>query len=129
MKKQILSIVLVAATMLMVTTSYAGEEKKPSESKGTIVRSVVDGRATTTAYDKKGKWIYTIEKYSLDNLDKNITDRVQSVYYNYGVTSIEKVEQRGMNTVYVVHLENAKSIKLVRLTDDDMELVQDLVKG
>jgi hypothetical protein len=128
MKKQILSIVLAAATMLIVTNSYASGNESES-SKGSIVHSVVDGRATTTAFDKKGKWIYTIEKYSLDNLDKNIIDRVQSVYYNYGVTGIEKIDQRGMNTVYVVHLENAKSIKLVRLTDDDIEVVQDLVKG
>ena len=54
---------------------------------------------------------------------------MRSVYYDYGVTSIQKIDQPGMETVYVVHLENEKSIKLVRLTKDEMELVQDLTKG
>ena len=82
-----------------------------------------------SAYNKKGKWVYTIQQYSLDNLDKNIVDRVRSIYYDYGVTSVQKVEQPGMDAVYVVHLENTKSIKLVRLTSDDMEVVQDFIRG
>jgi hypothetical protein len=55
-------------------------------------------------------------------------ERVRSVYYDYGVTAIQKVEQPGMADVYVVHVENAKSLKLVRLTNDEMEVIQDLVK-
>jgi hypothetical protein len=54
---------------------------------------------------------------------------VRSVYYDYGVTGIQKVEQPGMDVVYVVQLENVKSIKIVRLTDSEIELVQDLTKG
>jgi hypothetical protein len=34
-----------------------------------------------------------------------------------------------MDVVYVVQLENVKAIKIVRLTDDETELVQDLTKG
>jgi len=129
MKKQILTIVLAIATILIVTTSYASDKTSSKSGKGYIVHSVIDGRQAMTAYNKRGKWIYTIQQYSLDNLDKNIIDRVRSVYYEYGVTSIQKIEQPGMETVYVVHLENTKSIKLIRLTNDDMELVQDFTKG
>ena len=82
-----------------------------------------------TAYDKKGKWVYTIQQYSTDDLDKSLADRVRSVYYDYDVTGIQKVEQPGMDVVYVVHLENEKSIKIVRLTNDEMETVQDLIRG
>ena len=129
MKKQILSIVLAVATMLIVTTSYAAGNPSAGSGKGYVVHSVIDGHQSVTAYNKKGKWVYTIQQYSLDNLDKNIIDRVHTVYYDYGVTGIQKVEQPGMDVVYVVHLENAKSIKLVRLTNDEMELVQDFIKG
>jgi hypothetical protein len=129
MKKKILSIVFTVATILVVTTSYASDKTSEKTNKGYIVHSVIEGRQAMSAYNKKGKWVYTIQQYSLDNLDKNIIDRVRSVYYDYGVTGIQKVEQPGMDAVYVVRLENTKSIKLVRLTNDDMELVQDLNKG
>ena len=131
MKTRILAL-LFSATLLVASSTYASEDKSSKSAKsasGYVVRSIIDGRQAMTAYDKKGKWVYTIQQYSIDNLDANIVDRVRSVYYAYGVTSIQKVEQPGMTPVYVVHLENTKSIKLVRLTDDEIELVQDLVKG
>jgi len=129
MKKKILSIVFTVVTILVVTTSYASDKISENTSKGYIVHSVIEGRQAMSAYNKKGKWIYTIQQYSADNLDKNIIDRVRSVYYEYGVTGIQKVEQPGMDAVFVIRLENTKSIKLVRLTNDDMELVQDFNKG
>src|SRR6266487_5913684 len=128
MKTRILSIVIGIVTTLVASTSYASDNTTSKSGKAHVVYSVVEGRQTMTAYNKNGKWIYTIQRYSPDNLDKNITDKVRSVYYDYGVTDIEKVEQQGMNVVYVVHLENEKSLKIVRLTDDEMELVQDFVK-
>ena len=129
MKKQILSVVFAIATILVATTSYGSGKTSVKANEGYIVRSVIDGRQAMSAYNKKGKWIYTIQRYSLDNLDKNIIDRVRSVYYEYHVTGIQKIEQPGLETVYAVYLENTKSIKTVRLTSDDMELVQDLSKG
>ena len=128
MKKHILSVVFAIATILLATTSYASGKTSEKAATGYIVRSVIDGRQAMSAYNKKGKWVYTIQQYNLDNLDKNIVDRVRSVYYDYGVTSVQKVEQPGMDAVYVVHLENTKSIKLVRLTNDDMEEVQEFNK-
>jgi predicted small secreted protein len=129
MKKKILLVVFTIATILVTTTSYASDKTSEKAANGYVVRSVIDGRQAMSAYNKKGKWVYTIQQYSLDNLDKNIVDRVRSVYYDFGVTSIQKVEQPGMDAVYVVHLENTKSIKLVRLTNDDMEVVHDFTKG
>ena len=129
MKKQILQVVFVIATILVATTSYASGKTSVKANEGYIVRSVIDGRQAMSAYNKKGKWVYTIQQYSLNNVDKDIIDRVRSVYYQYGVTSIQKVEQPGIDAVYVVRLENTKSIKVIRLTGDDMEVVQDLIKG
>jgi hypothetical protein len=129
MKKRILSIVLGLAVILVATSSYTADNISPKSREGYTLHSVIDGRQSTSAYNKNGNWIYTIEQYSIDNLDKNIIDKVQSVYSDYGVTSIQKVVQPGMEPVYVVHLENEKSIKLIRLTKDDMELVQNLTKG
>jgi hypothetical protein len=128
MKSRILAL-LFGAALLVASTSYASDNRSTKSPDGYVVHSVIDGRQAMSAYNKKGKWVYTIQQYNLDNLDKNIVDKVRSVYYEYGVTGIQKVEQPGMDAVYIVHLENTKSIKLIRLTNDEMELVQDLVKG
>jgi hypothetical protein len=129
MKIRILSIALGIAATLAVSTLYAAENTSSKSGKGYVVRSVIDGHQSMSAYSKNGKWIYTIQQYNPGNLDKNLMDRVRSVYYDYGVTAIQKVEQPGMEVVYVIHLENEKSIKIVRLTNDEMELVQDLIRG
>jgi hypothetical protein len=128
MKTRILAF-LIGAALLVASASYASNDESSKSANGYVVHSVIDGRKAMTAYDKKGKWVYTIQQYSIDNLDKNIVDRVRSVYYDYGVTAIQKVEQPGMDAVYIVHIENTKSLKLVRLTRDEMEVVQDLTKG
>ena len=128
MKVRILAIAFAIASILITSSTYAGNKSSRSE-KGYVVHSVIDGRKSMTAYDKKGKWVYTIQQYSIDDLDKDLKDRVRSVYYDYTVTVIQKVEQPGMDVVYVVHLENEKSIKIIRLTNDEMELIQDLKRG
>src|SRR5215831_16851772 len=96
MKSRILSLIF-GATLLVASTAYASDDiSSPSKSaRGYVIHSVIDGREAMTAYTKKGKWIYTIQQYSIDNLDKNIVDKVRSVYYDFGVTGIQKVEQPG----------------------------------
>jgi hypothetical protein len=128
MKVRILAITFAITAILITSTTYAGGTSSKS-GKGHVVHSVIDGRKSMTAYDKKGKWVYTIEQYGINDLDKSLADRVRSVYYDYNVLVIQKVEQPGMDVVYVVHLENEKSIKIVRLTNDEMELVKDLIRG
>jgi hypothetical protein len=128
MKVRILAITFAIASLLVTSTTYAGSTSAKSE-KGYVVHSVIDGHKSMTAYDKKGKWVYTIEQYNINDLDKSLAHRVGSVYYDYDVTGIQKVEQPGMDVVYVVHLENEKSIKIVRLTNDEMETIEYLIRG
>jgi hypothetical protein len=129
MKKNILTIMLAAAVMLVASASYASGNKTSVTAKGYTTHSVIDGRQSTIAYDKKGNWVYTIQYYNTDNLDKNIVDKVRNDYNDYGVTAIQKIEQPGADPVYVVNLENKTSIKIVRLANDHVELIKDLIKG
>src|SRR5438045_2889490 len=100
MKKQILSIILGFVTMTLVSTAHAGTVSLSKTEKESLVHSMIDGRQVTTAYNKKGKWVYTITRYSADNLDKNVIDKVKTAYDNYAVTGIEKIEQPGFDIVY-----------------------------
>jgi len=129
MKKKILSIALGFITMMFVSSAYAGGESSSKSGKATIVNSMIEGRQVSTAYNKKRKWVYTITRYTSDNLDKNIIDKVKTAYDKYAIAGIEKVEQPGFDVVYVVHLENADSVKTVRISNDEIEMIQDFVKG
>ncbi len=42
---------------------------------------------------------------------------------------MEKIDQSGYNTVYIVHLEDSHYIKTIRVKNDEVELIQDFKKG
>src|SRR3954447_18397502 len=93
MKSRILAL-LFGAALLIASTSYASDNRSTKSADGYVVHSVIDGRQAISAYNKKGKWVYTIQQYNLDNLDKNIVDKVRSVYYEYGVQEYKKLNSR-----------------------------------
>jgi hypothetical protein len=131
MKTQILSIALGLVMMAIGTTTYAAD-KNPiinSSKDGFIVNSLADGHEMTSAYDKKGKLVYTITHYPTDNLAKNIMDIVKDNYANYFISGMEKVDQPGSESVFVVHIKNHDSFKTLRVVNNEVELVQDFQKG
>ena len=157
MKKQFLSIVLGLLMTAIATSSYAlntnpvsnpkvtAREKAvknftsqfetvsdPSvilEKQGMILQSSVDDHAVTSAYDRKGNWVYTIKFYPTENLAGNIVKIVNDHYTNYFITKMEKVDQPGKATVFVVHMQNQDSFKTLRVVSKDVELIQDFKKG
>ena len=129
MKKQLLIVMLAAATILTASASYASGNNSLENMKGYTVHSVIDGRESTTAYDKKGNWVYTIQRYSVDNLDKSIIDKVLSIYGEYGVTGIQKIEQPNSAVVYVVNIENKNSLKTVQIVNDEIQVMQNFKKS
>jgi len=127
-KNLLLSAAIGLVSLLTVSTSFAtgnSNEKFTTLDKGTIVN---DGK-TTTAYDKKGNWVYTIERYSADNLPKDIFETVRNNFGSYYVSGMEKIQQPGSNTVFLVHMQNKTSVKTVKVTGNDTELVEDYIKG
>ena len=153
MKKQILSIVAMLTILLTASSSYAtvnNDKMVNSEEKitknftkefsiapaiaqtdeGFMASSVIDGRKIDAAYSKRGNWRYTVVRYGYDNLDKKIVDLVKKNNYDkYFISSMEKVEQSGFQPVYFVHLVGADSIKTIKITGDNWELTQDLIKS
>ena len=96
---------------------------------GFKVEFTKDGRQTNTVYGKRGNWVYTIEYFKADNLDKNLIDLVKTEYDRYYISGMEKVDAPASDAVYIVHLEDQRSYKTVRVSKTDMELVQDFKKG
>ena len=157
MKKQILSIALGLTMMAIGTTTYATDKNPESGAKltanekvvkdfnnkfkssvnpvihsakdGFIAKSLVDGYEITSAYDKKGNWVYTIKHYPADNLASDIIYIVEGSFDNYLITAMDKVDQPGNESVYIVYLENCNSFKTLRVVNNEVELTQDFQKG
>jgi len=150
MKKKILTITLGLTAILFSTTTFAtvkNVNKNPVVIKGNTtsksisdqiksepnssytVRSQVNGNDVISAYDKNSRWIYSIEYLNANNLEKDIIDIVKDGYNNYYISGIEKVTQSGFNEVYVVHIEDAVSVKTIRVSGGESELVEDFTKG
>lgn len=159
MKKKILSFILGIASLAVGTTTQAqaadkqsGIDKKQAAIEkvsknfsdqfkttidpsiatlqdGFIVRSEIDGRKITSAYNKRGNWVYTVEGYSTSSLDKNIIETAMPYYPKYFITAMEKVNQPYNGSVYLVHIENSNSFKTLRVNNGTVELVQDVSKA
>lgn len=155
MKKTIFSLGILLLTVTATTVHAASTKKiidteavkekaakKQMQSYGTVAAAEwhdvtdgyiadfsKDGKQGSAAYDEKGNWVYTIFRYTEDKMDEALKENVKSVYYMYDITGVEQVEQPGANTVYLVHLENKKDIKTIRVDADDMQVVEALTKG
>jgi len=107
----------------------AANENWYSLKDGFKVEFTQDGHQTSSVYGKRGNWLYTIEYFKADNLERDLIDVVKTEYDKYYIAAVEKVETSAADPVYVVHLENQDSYKTLRVHKTDIELVQDFKKG
>ena len=150
MKKQILLVVMGLAIFSLTyaasgdKTSAASERAQKNFHKtnkdainatwytlqnGFKVEFTRDGHQTSSVYGKRGNWLYTIEYFRADALEKDLIDIVKTEYDKYYIAAVEKVETSASDPVYVVHLENQDSYKTLRVHKTDIELTQDFKKG
>jgi hypothetical protein len=128
MKKYLAQTALGLIALLTVTSSFAkgtSAEKITTLDKGSVVR---EGN-TTTAYNKNGAWVYTIERITPDNLPKDIMDVVIKNFGYYYISGMEKVEQPGSEPTFIVHMQDNTSIKTVQVSGDEAKITADFIKG
>ncbi|MBS1577198.1 MAG: hypothetical protein JST09_18015 [Bacteroidetes bacterium] len=78
-------------------------------------------------YDLKGRWQYTLVSYPEKKLPLPIWHRVKTVYYEYAITWVNQIQIQN-KIIYVVHLENENTYKNVRVTDEDMDIIEEVEK-
>jgi hypothetical protein len=126
MKKQLLAIALTLCVLFSASVAYAADKKIAD--KNYTVHSVVDGYKTVSAFNTKGKMIYSIQYYPAASLAKNIMDVVRNNFGNCYISGMEKINQPGQNEVWVVHMENASSVKTVYVSNGEVSIANDFSK-
>jgi hypothetical protein len=104
-------------------------EKWYAQKDGFLSYFTDEGFATRAYYNKKGQWQYSLKFYPESKLPRDIRAIVKSTYYDFSITIVEQVEIPE-HLVYLVHLEDNTSLKIVRVTTEgDMDVIQDLRKN
>lgn len=82
-----------------------------------------------TVYNNRGDFVYTVRQYHENNMPPDIRHIVKSKYYDYTITLVEQIEENRWPLVYVVHLEDATTLKNVRVCDREMEVMSEYIKS
>ena len=82
---------------------------------------------TKVAYDQKGKWHCTVRTLDENQLPSDVRDLVKSKYYDYKI--LVSYEIRHDNTVYILKIEDATTLKTLRVADGEIEIISDNSKG
>jgi len=108
----------------------AGEQKEETWyklPKGYLAVYTEDEVQNRYVYDKKGNWVYALLTYPEKSLPADIRGLVKSTYYDYSIGWVKEVRQ-GMETVYVVHVENDKEWKDLAVQDGEMQTLRTICK-
>jgi hypothetical protein len=90
---------------------------------GALAEFQENGVSYRVSYSKKGEWVYTLKQYTEKELPEDVRAQVKSVYYDYRIGWVKEVDQAGM-FVYLVHIENERESKTIRLADGEMEVAE-----
>jgi hypothetical protein len=79
-------------------------------------------------YTPRGNWIYTASGYDGSKLNKSVAERIKSVYYDYRIVYADQIDLVDGRTFYIVEIQDGKSIRKLRVNENDMEVVQEFAK-
>jgi len=89
---------------------------------------IVDGIRSRAFYTKKGNWLGTLASYNENKLSRDVRAIVKSTYYDYTITYIDEITVPGESKIYLVQIQDDKALKVLRISDNDMETMRELVK-
>ena len=82
-----------------------------------------------TVYNNRGEFVYTIKQYYESKMPREIRGIVKSEYYDFNITLVDEIEETRRPRVYIVHLEDATTLKNVRVSEREMEVIEEYRKS
>lgn len=82
-----------------------------------------------TVYNCKGEFSYTVRQYFENTLQRDVRAMIKSQYYDYTITLVEEIEQSLKPLIYVVHMEDATTLKNIRVSEREMEVIEEYTKA
>jgi hypothetical protein len=88
-----------------------------------IVKFIENAMKHQTLFTKTGVLKYDISYGTEKHLPEMMLTKIQDAYNEYNITRVANVKEAG-RSIWVVNLDNLKHFVLVRMEEDEMELVQ-----
>ncbi|HET7001216.1 MAG TPA: hypothetical protein VFI33_07905 [Puia sp.] len=79
-------------------------------------------------YDSRGYWQFTLVSYLPSELKSNIRQQISDEFEGYRITYVNEIQSAYDEPIYMVNIENAGNIKVLKVTGDDIEVKQSLIK-
>jgi hypothetical protein len=96
---------------------------------GFVVKFTKDQKRCRSVYNKAGVFLYCIRQYSEMQMPHDIRKVVKSRYFDYSITLVEEIERPLQPLVYYVHMEDATTLVNVQVSDGEIEVVENYIKG
>jgi len=97
---------------------------------GFVAKFTANEATTTVTYKKNGKWLYTISSYDEMKMPKDVRALVKSTYYDYNIIIIEEIQvPQNDNNIYLIKVLDAKTIKILRVSEGEMQVLYDYIRG
>ena len=103
-------------------------EKWYSVKNGFLAEFSVNTTKNRVVYDKKGNWKFTVSYYDEKGLPPEIRAIVKPVYYDYAISRVEEIHANDQ-IIYIVHIQNNSSLKTLRISEGEMDLIEDFPKS
>lgn len=94
---------------------------------GYRVKFLQNGVHNMADYNAKGKWMRTIRYYDEKLLPKNIRDAVKREFIDFNIFLVMELNVP-QSTIYLVKIEDKTSWKTVRVTADELDVVENFTK-
>ena len=93
--------------------------------KSILFRFYENGILNRAFYSSNGTWLHTVSSYEEAQLPKNIRGMVNGRYYDFKITFVNEVLSPDTKPVYLVQLQDAKKILIVKMNEEEIEEVQE----
>lgn len=97
-------------------------------SDGFIVSFTENAIETKVIYYFNGNWRSMLRTYSEDKLPYEVRDLVKSKYYDYNIMVVYEITHTD-NITYIIKIEDSKKLKTLSVSDGNIEVIGDYVRG
>lgn len=79
-------------------------------------------------YDQNGYWQYTMTSFPPSDLPKNVKKLVSESFAGYNISYVNEIISAAEEPVYMINIENADDIKVIKVAGETVEAKQDIKK-
>ena len=111
------------------TSNYAAKNVTWVKAKEGFIANFTDnGYHNLVSYDTKGRWDHTIIYYDEKGLPRDVRADVKRVYFDFDIFCAEEIHIEDQ-VIYLVHIQDEKTIKIIRVINDEIDEYKSLNKN